>query len=175
LEEESVVKHEFLDGEVWAMAGGSPEHAALTMRVGRLLGNHLEGRPCQVYGSDLRIRVSATGLTTYPDVSVVCTRLELDPEDPTGHTALNPIVLVEVQSPSTEAYDRGEKLAHYKRIASLREVVLIAQDTRFVELWSRRSDGEWTRSEYRDQERVPVHALDCEFSLDDLYRDPLAS
>jgi Uma2 family endonuclease len=174
LEEDSVVKHEFLDGEVWAMAGGSPEHAAITMRVGRLLGNQLEGRPCQVYSSDLRIRVAATGLTTYPDVSVVCGQLELDPEDSKGHTALNPTVLVEVLSPSTEGYDRGEKLSHYKRITSLREVVFVAQEQRLVEVWTRGAEGEWTEREYRALERARLDAVSCELPLDDVYRDPLA-
>lgn len=96
------------------MAGGSPEHAAITANVTRLLGNALEGRPCRVYSPDLRVRVQATGLATglatYADVTVVCGRLELDPEAPKRHPVLNPKVLVEVPSPSTEDYDRGEKL-----------------------------------------------------------------
>jgi Uma2 family endonuclease len=174
LEDGSAIRHEFLDGEVWAMAGGSPEHAAITMRVGRLLGNQLEGLPCQVYSSDLRIRVTETGLTTYPDVSVVCGSLELDPEDPRGHTVLNPTALIEVLSPSTEAYDRGEKLAHYKRIPSLREIVLVAQGERRVEVWSRSASGEWMRRECHGAERPTLEALRCELPLDDVYRDPLA-
>ncbi len=173
LEADSSAKHEFLDGEVWAMAGGSPEHAALTMRVGRLLGNQLDGRPCQVYSSDLRIRVAATGLTTYPDVSVVCAQLELDPADPKRHTALNPSLLVEVLSPSTEAYDRGEKLAHYKLIASLGAIVLVAQDQRLVEVWERDGAGEWQQRAYREMERARLAALGCELPLADVYRDPL--
>src|SRR5262249_17817223 len=101
LEDESAIKHEFLDGQVWAMAGGSPEHAALIASLTRLLGNQLEGRPCRLFSADLRIRVLETGLATYPDLSVICGKLQLDSADPKGHTAINPLVLAEVLSPST--------------------------------------------------------------------------
>ena len=89
------------------------------------------------------MRVKATGLATYPDISVVCGKLETDPDDPGGNTAVNPTLLVEVLSPSTEDYDRGEKLAHYKRIASIREVLLVAHDERRLELWTKTATG-WT-------------------------------
>ncbi len=104
------------------MAGGSREHAAIAANVSALLHTALRGRPCAVHSSDLRIRVADTGLETYPDVSVVCGRAEIDADDP--HVVTNPVVLVEVTSASTEAYDRGEKLEHYARILSLQEVVL---------------------------------------------------
>lgn len=96
-----------------------------------------------MFSSDLRIRVVETGLGTYPDVSVVCGPLELDPADPRGHTVTNPVLVIEVLSPSTEDYDRGEKLAAFKRIASLREVVLVAHDERRLEIW-RRVGAIWT-------------------------------
>ena len=121
VDEDSGVKHEFLDGQVWAMSGGSPEHAAVAANVIALLGNALRGKPRRVYSSDLRVRVKATGLATYPDLTIVRGRLEVDPEDPKGHTAVNPKVLVEILSPSTEAYDRGDKLTHYQTIESLVE------------------------------------------------------
>jgi Uma2 family endonuclease len=175
LEEQSPNKHEFLDGQVWAMAGGSPAHAALIASLARLLGNQLDGRPCRVFSSDLRIRVRETGLATYPDLSVVCGKIELDPEDPKGHTATNPRLLVEVLSPSTEDYDRGEKLAHYKRIPGLREVVLVAQAQPRVEQWSRQDDDSaWIRAEFHEHDLVPLRGLTAELSLVDLYRDPLA-
>jgi Uma2 family endonuclease len=110
LEEDSDIKHEFLEGRVWAMSGGTPAHAAIAANVTILLGNALRGKAYQAYSSDLRVRAQATGLGTYPDVTVVCGHLELDPEDPKKHTVTNPQVLVEVLSPSTEDYDRGEKL-----------------------------------------------------------------
>lgn len=173
LEEDSNVKHEFLNGEVWAMAGGSPGHAAIGANVISLLRSALEGRPCQVFTSDLRVRVRETGLATYPDASVVCDELELDPDDPKGHTATNPRVLAEVLSPSTEAYDRGEKLAHYKRIPSLSEAVLVAHDARQVIVWRRRDDG-WTQHLFGAGETVHLESLGCELPVDEIYRDPFA-
>ena len=147
LEEMSTVKHEYLDGHVWAMAGGSPDHAAIAVNVSALLVAQLRGKPCRVYSSDLRIRVPTTGLGTYPDVSVVCGKVELDPDDRKQQTAINPRLIVEVLSPSTADYDRGEKLEHYQRIASLEEVVLVAHDRHHVDVFSRHG-GAWQKSEY---------------------------
>ncbi len=172
LEETSTVRHEFLDGHVWAMAGGSPEHAAIAANVVALLHAQLRGKPCRVYTSDLRVRVSETGLGTYPDVTVICGRIETDAADPRHKTALNPQVIVEVLSPSTEDYDRGEKLAHYKRIASLREVVLVAYDEPRLEIWRRTSDG-WTVDVARGDAAVALPSLGCTLPLAEVYRDPL--
>lgn len=99
LEASSPIKHEFLDGQVWAMAGRSPDHAAVASNVNALLNRQLRGKPCRVFSSDLRVRSRATGLGTYADVTVVCGQLDLDPEDPKRHTVVNPSVLVEVLSP----------------------------------------------------------------------------
>lgn len=173
LEQDSPVKHELLDGVAYAMAGGSPEHAALAGALIRLLGQALEGRPCRVFTSDLRVRVRESGLTTYPDASVICDRVETDPDDPKGHTVVNPTVLVEVLSPSTEDYDRGEKLAHYRRIPSLREVLLVAHDERRVDVWRRRDAG-WTQVSFRDGESVRLESLGCEISVEAIFHDPLA-
>ncbi len=96
------------------------------------------------------MRVQATGLGTYPDVTVICGHLELDPEDPKKHTALNPRVLVEVLSPSTEDYDRGEKLGHYKKIPAVSEIVLVAHDRHEVEIVRREADGSWSREIARE-------------------------
>lgn len=173
IEEMNPVRHEFCDGEVWAMAGGSPDHAAIAINIASVLREQLRGRPCRVFGSDLRIRVLASGLATYPDASVVCSHLEIDPDDPSGHTVVNPSLLVEVLSPSTEAYDRGEKLAHYKRIPSLREVVLVAQDERRLELW-RREGEHWTVELARGDEVARLSSIDCTLPLMEIYLDPLA-
>jgi Uma2 family endonuclease len=175
LEAASSVKHEFLDGEVWAMAGGSPEHAAVAANVVRLLGQALLDRRCRVFTSDLRIRVSSTGLGTYPDASVICDRIELDPEDRKGHTAMNPMLLVEVLSPTTEAYDRGEKLANYKLIDTLREVMLVAHDERRVDLWRRIGAG-WTQVTFRGAEHIELETLGgIRMTIDDIYFDPLSA
>ncbi|AUX20072.1 hypothetical protein SOCEGT47_005350 [Sorangium cellulosum] len=171
-ERASPTKHEFLNGEIFAMAGGTPEHARLCMSVGAELRAHLRGRPCAVYSSDLRVRVQATGLSTYPDVSVVCGKLERDPDD--KDAALNPIVLVEVLSDSSEAYDRGEKFAHYRRIPSLREYVLVSQHEPRIEVFHRNEDGSWTLREARAGAGAHLEAIGCPLSVDEVYRDPLA-
>jgi Uma2 family endonuclease len=175
LEDDCGARHEYLAGQVWAMAGGTPEHAAVSMNVGALLTNALRGKPCRVYSSDLRIRVQATSLATYPDVTVVCERVTLDPDDPKQHTVSNPRVIIEILSPSTEDYDRGEKLGHYKQIPSLAEVVLVAHDRREIEIVRREADGSWSRTIARDGERARLASIDCELPVEEIYRDPLAS
>ncbi|MEO8549143.1 MAG: Uma2 family endonuclease [Kofleriaceae bacterium] len=166
------VKHEFLAGRVWAMAGGSPDHALIATNIATLLNIRLRGRPCAVFSSDLRIGVQATQLVTYPDVSVICGSLERDPIDRTGQTITNPKVLVEVLSPSTAEYDRGEKIRHYKLIASLEAIVLVAHDARRLELWQRTGD-EWRFTE--STESVTIDAIECTLAVADVYRDPLGS
>lgn len=174
IEADSGTKHEFHAGQVFAMSGGTPEHAGVTANVTRLLGNVLEGRPCRVFSPDLRVRVQETGLATYADVTVICGQLELDPADPKGHTALNPRLLVEVLSPSTENYDRGEKLGNYKLIPSLQEVVLVAHDRKEIEVVRREPDGSWSRRIAADGESVRLSSIDCELAVVDIYRNPLA-
>ncbi|WP_394833146.1 Uma2 family endonuclease [Pendulispora rubella] len=167
------VKHEFFDGTIYAMAGGSPDHAAMAMSVGALLIAQLGDKPCGVYSSDLRIRVPATGLGTYPDVSVICGKIELDPEDPKKHTATNPTLLVEILSPTTEEYDRTDKLAQYEQIESLQEVVFVAHDTRCIEV-VRRMDDSWKHFEYTEGE-AELSSIQCKLPLARVYRDPLAT
>lgn len=169
----SPIKHEFLDGSVWAMAGGSPEHAGIAASVSAALTVQLRGRPCRVFSSDLRVRVKETGLATYPDVSVVCGALELDPDDPRKHTVINPRVVVEILSSTTEAYDRGEKLSHYKRIPALEEIVLVSVEQRQVEVW-RREGGGWTL-EVIHEGAAELRAVGCQLALDEIYGDPLAT
>jgi Uma2 family endonuclease len=178
LVEEKGMKLEFLDGQVWAMSGGSIDHARCTANIAALLSAALRGRPCAVYSPDLRVRSKATGLATYADVTVICGRVELDPADPKGHTALNPQLIVEVLSPSTEAYDRGEKLEHYKTIPSLQEVLLVAQDRREVEIVRREADGTWSRHRVADG-AVHLASLGAdvstrELAVAEIYRDPLS-
>jgi Uma2 family endonuclease len=166
LEESSSTKHEFLGGEIYAMAGGTPLHAALSMAVGAMLQNQLGGTGCRAYISDLRVRVAATGLATYPDVTVVCGAVEPDLED--RNAATNPRVVVEVLSDATEEYDRTEKLAHYKRVPSLGAVVLVAQSTRRIEVWQR--DGaEWIAEEGGPGTTIVLKAVPCTLSVDAVY------
>ena len=173
LEEDSGSKHEFLDGQVWAMSGGSPDHAAVAGNLLTLLNVQLSGKKCRVFTSDLRVRVVATGLGTYPDVSVVCGRIELDSQDERRHTVINPRLLVEVLSPSTETYDRGEKLRHYQQIVSIEEVVLVAHDRQEIEVVRREADGSWTRHLARDGDVARLTSVSCELSVREVYRNPL--
>ena len=166
------VRHEFFDGEIDAMAGGTPAHAAICANLAFLLGAQLRGKGCQAHTSDLRIRVLETGLATYPDVTVVCGRREIDPED--RNTVTNPRMLVEVLSPSSAAYDRGEKLAHYQRIASLREILLVAHDERLIEIGRRGEDGAWSRHEARSG-NVSLTSVPCTLAVDEVDRDETAA
>ncbi len=172
LERSSNVKHEYFDGVIYAMAGGSREHAAIAVNVNTLLSMGVRGRPCQVHSSDLRIRIVDTGLETYPDVTVLCGRAEYDAAD--RNVVTNPIVVVEVTNPSTEEYDRGEKLDHYKRIPSLREIVVIGHRERVLEIVRREEGGRWTRHEARPGEVATLISIGCDLSVDEVYRDPLA-
>jgi len=171
LEEVSNVKHEFFAGDIYALAGGSPDHAALAMNLGASLLAGIGTRPCRVFSSDLRVRVLATGLATYPDVTVVCGPLERDPES--RLTVTNPSLVAEVLSNSTEDYDRGEKLEHYKRIPSLRECLLVSHREPRIEAWRRGSSGGWERHTADRGERVRLDSLDCEIAVDDVYRGGL--
>lgn len=172
LEEVSTVRHEFLDGSVWAMAGGSPNHARISVNVSTLLSLQLAKRPCSVFSSDLRVRVAATGLATYPDVTVVCGELELDPADKKQQTITNPTFIVEVLSPSTEDYDRSEKVAHYQRIPSLQAIVLVSHHEQCIVSYKREGAG-WLMEEVR-KGTLEVAGIGCSLSLSDVYRDPLA-
>lgn len=172
IDETSDGKHEFINGVVYAMSGGSPEHARLAMAVGGQLAAQLAGKRCAIYSSDLRVRVLATGLATYPDLTIVCGKLETDPEDP--HGATNPTVIVEVLSPSTEKHDREAKYAHYRRIPSLRSYVLVSQDERLVEVFARNTDDSWTLRDYREG-KARLDAIECTLSVDAIYANPLAT
>jgi len=167
VEEMSAVRHEYLNGEIFAMAGGTPEHAALSAAVLTLLGGKLRGGPCRPYSADLRIRVRATGLATYPDAAVICGEPALDPDSPTHVT--NPSVIVEVLSPSTEDCDRGEKRQHYQRIDSLREYVLVSQDRRRVEVWLRDGTDAWQSRIGVEGDEIDLPSLRVRFSVDELY------
>ncbi|MCA9707416.1 MAG: Uma2 family endonuclease [Myxococcales bacterium] len=171
-ERQATLKHEYLRGEVFAMTGGTPQHSALAARMTAVLTRELGGRPCRVFNADLRVRIEATDLAAYPDVSVVCDRLETAADDELA--VINPVLLVEVLSDSTEAYDRGQKAAHYRRIPSLRAYLLVSQHEPRLELLVRKDDGTWTLLEATVGERLPVEPLAVELSVDEIYEDPLA-
>ncbi len=170
LEDESAVRHEYLDGEIYAMAGGTPDHAALAAAVSGLLRPVLP-RGCRTFSADLRIRIAATGLSTYPDVSVVCGRTQRADEDPMAVT--NPVLLVEVTSPSTEDYDRGEKLRHYKLIPSVREILIVSHRGPRITVHRRIAGDEWAVQELTRGEFVELTSVAGQLRVDDVYRDSL--
>jgi Uma2 family endonuclease len=151
-EGDSGMKHEYDDGAILAMAGGSRRHNALASRVGAAIENARQSG-CVVFQSDQRIRVLATGRATYPDVSMVCGAIEGDPSDATNATVTNPTLIVEVLSPTTEEEDRGAKWQHYQLLPSLQEYVLVGQATPRVEVYRRLTTGGW---EYRDSREGKV-------------------
>lgn len=165
----SNTKHEYLDGQIYAMAGGTPEHAALISSVHGHLWKQIGGTRCRPHMADLRIRVLETGLATYPDIPIVCGRTERDPED--ANTVINPTAIVEVLSASTETYDRGEKFEHYKRIPSLRAYVLVAHDRRVIEVRARGADGSWSDKAYASGETARIEPIDAVLDVDAIYED----
>jgi Uma2 family endonuclease len=169
LEQDSSTKHEFLDGEIYAMAGGSEEHSALAAEVLRALGNAVGERPCRVHTSDLRIYVESAGLATFPDGSVICGPLEQHAPSPKA-TALNPAILLEVTSDSSEEYDTVDKLEYYRTIPSLREYVVVSHRERRVTVHHREDDGRWTTRVAIAEGRIRVGSLDADLVLDEIYR-----
>jgi Uma2 family endonuclease len=135
-------RSEYYRGEVFAMAGASDEHCGIKDNLAREAGNQLKGGPCRVRTSDLRVKVHATGLYTYPDMVIYCDKPQF--EDANVDTLLNPSVVVEVLSESTEKYDRGKKFGHYRQIPSLQEYILVAQDQPLMERFVRQPDGAWS-------------------------------
>ena len=138
-----------------------------------MLGNALDGRPCVVLSSDARVRVTETNLGTYPDLTVVCSKVETATDD--KHGVRNPTVIVEVLSETSEAYDRGLKFAHYRRLESLREYVLVSQTEPRIEVFRRESNGTWTFFDVTAGQTLTLTSLDVRISVDDVYRDPLAA
>jgi Uma2 family endonuclease len=145
LERVAEFKSEFFDGELFAMAGGTPRHSLVGTNLTIEFGNRLKGKHCAPYNADLRIKVEATGLLTYPDLSVICGPIQFAAG--TDDTVVNPTVLVEVLSESTEAYDRGKKFEHYRQIPTLQEYLLVSQTEPRIEQFIRQPDGRWLLNE----------------------------
>ena len=165
LEELNASKHEWLDGIVYMMAGGTFEHGRLVDNVLVTLRQRLGGRPCQPYSGNFLVR-TPSGLGAYPDVMIFCGEIQGDVADP-RRAATNPTVLIEVLSDSTEEYDRGEKFESYKSIGSLEDYVLVHQNERKVEVFSRR-DG-WARHLACGGESIEIPAVDVRLSVDEIY------
>jgi Uma2 family endonuclease len=167
-ERASATKHEYIDGEVIDMSGALPRHNLVSGNIAGVLRDRLRDRPCFVLASDQRIHVAATRMYAYPDVTVVCGRPELAPGD--RATIVNPVVIFEVLSDSTEAYDRGAKFAHYRHLASLREYLLVSIDARRVEHYRRLDGGQWLLTEVTGPgAAVALPVLDIEIPLAEVF------
>lgn len=169
LECASQQRHEFFAGELFAMGAGTEAHNLITLNVAGALRTALRGRPCRVYASDMRLKVAPTGLYTYPDVMAVCGERQF--EDGRRDTLPNAALDVEVLSPRTEAYDRGERFVHYRRLPSLKEYVLVSQQRPRVERYARQEEGgDWLLTEVSDPEcRIALASLGSEIAMADIY------
>jgi Uma2 family endonuclease len=168
LERKAEIKSEYLDGEMFAMSGATREHTKIAANITVELGNQLMDRPCEVYPLDMRTKVSPTGLYTYPGIVVVCSEPQF--EDAHSDTLINPDLIIEILSDSTESYDRGKKFAHYRTIDSLREYVLVSQTECRIERFSRQDDGNWLYSESTDPNgSMELTSVACRLSLSRVY------
>lgn len=169
-EHDAEEKHEYWDGEVVAMAGGSPEHNAICFNLAAALGPQLRKSGCRGFTSDQRVRIPASNRYVYPDLTVVCGEPVFDQDDP--QTIANPTLIVEVLSPSTESRDRGSKLFGYRSLPSLGGYLLVAQDRTWVEHWSRQADGRWLVTEIEDlSATLDLPEVGCKLPLAEVYED----
>jgi len=168
LERTAEYKSEYLAGEIFAMAGASERHVSIVANLMYILVGQLKGRPCKAYANDLRLKVSPTGLYTYPDIIVVCGAALFADEQ--KDTLLNPTVLLEVLSESTEAYDRGKKFDHYRALASVSDYLLVSQDQHKMEHFVRQADNRWLFSAHTAlDDVVEVTSIACALPLRDVY------
>jgi Uma2 family endonuclease len=168
-ERASTSKHEYYGGHIYAMAGASEEHNLIAMNIAALLRARVRGSSCRAYPSDMRVKVLQTGLNTYPDFTVVCDPPEfVNPEK--RDTLTNPSLIIEILSPSTESYDRGEKFQHYRTIDTLQEYILVAQNKYRIERFVRHASNEWILSDVAGIEAVlPLSTLQIQIPLAEIY------
>jgi Uma2 family endonuclease len=170
LERAADYKSDYYRGEIFAMSGGTIRHSMITANLVRDVGQKLLGKPCTVFEANMRLKIKPTGLRTYPDASVYCDAPERDDEDSFAETLVNPTVIFEVLSKSTEAYDRGLKAENYRQIESLRAYVLVSQNAPHVEAYEREPGGPWVLKEARGLESsLKIAALAIELPLAGVY------
>jgi Uma2 family endonuclease len=167
-ERDSEVKHEFIDGEIYAMVGASRNHNLIAGSTLVAIYNQLRGKSCEIYPSDMKVRTPSTGSYLYPDITVVCGEARFD--DDQRDILLNPTLIIEVLSPNTERYDRGKKFQRYRELVSLQEYILIAQDSPHIERFVRQKDGLWQFSEAHGlQESLDLTSIGCQLALAEVY------
>lgn len=168
MERKAEFKSEYFGGEAFAMAGAKRRHNVIAWNIGGELRQHLKGKDCEAYPADMRVFVPQTGLYTYPDLVVVCGEPEF--QDETFDTLLNPILIVEVLSDTTEGYDRGKKFTHYRSIETLREYVLVSQDEARIEKYVKQGDGFWMLSEaFGLDASIKLDSIDCDLALSEVF------
>ncbi|MBF0413509.1 MAG: Uma2 family endonuclease [Desulfamplus sp.] len=167
-EKNSELKHEYFDGEIFAMVGARKNHNRISSNVSRILGNQLLNRSCDVFISDMRVKIAEIEKYTYPDIVVACDKIEFIEEE--LDSLLNPVVIIEILSDSTESYDRGLKFTHYRLIESLQEYILISQYHCQVERFKRDKEGTWVYSSVEDINlSVKIDSINCELVLSEVY------
>lgn len=166
-EETSPIKHEYRQGEVYAMAGASNTHVIISLNIASRLRNHLRGRGCQTYISDTKVQIESMNTYYYPDVVVSCDQRDKALENFIRH----PCLVIEVLSPSTEAFDRGDKFADYRHIESLQEYVLVSQNRENVDCFRRNQDGQWVLYPYGKGDEIYLASLDFRCAIADVYED----
>lgn len=168
IERRSETRNEYLDGEMFAMTGASRWHNLIVANLTRELGLQLKGRPCELYPNEIRVHIPATGLYTYPDVAVVCGEPRF--EDAELDILLNPVLIIEVLSPTTEAYDRGKKFEHYRTLDSLAEYVLVAQAEPRIEQYVRQDGDRWLFGAVAGLgENLGLPSIQCTLALAEVY------
>lgn len=167
LEEESSIKHEYRQGDVYAMAGASNVHVLIAINLGSLLRNHLRGSGCLPYLSDTKVRIESINIYYYPDIAVTCDRRDRELSNFLRH----PCLIVEVLSPTTEAFDRGDKFADYRQLESLQEYVLISQNRIQVDCFRRNDRGQWLLDPYRAGDTINLNSVNFFCAIEDLYED----
>ena len=171
MERVSEIRHEFLDGLVYAMAGETPDHSTICFNVSAIIGSQIRNKPCRGFSPNMKVRAGTAGLYAYPDLMFVCGEPQF--HDQYGDILLNPTVIFEVLSPSTEKYDRGEKFRRYRtEIGSLRHCALVSQDRLRIECHDRHDDDTWTASEVNGADGVLVlSSFDCRIPLSEVYQN----
>jgi len=168
LERTSESKHEYFEGEIFALAGGSKNHNLIAANLSGILYNQLRKSACKFYPSDMRVKITKTGLYTYPDLSIVCGTPRFDAQIP--DTLLNPQIVIEILSASTEKYDRGAKFENYRSIISLKEYILVSQDKPLIEHYSWQRDNTWLLVVHNMlSNQVMLETLVCTLPLEDVY------
>ncbi|KJH72444.1 Uma2 family endonuclease [Aliterella atlantica] len=165
-EESSKVRHEYLNGQIFAMTGGSREHNLITLNIGTRLRTHLRGKSCQVFVSDMKVRIEKDDVTYYPDVVVTC-----NPQDREKFFLTKPCLIVEVLSPSTESIDRREKLMAYRKLEDLQEYVIVSQDNVEVEIYQKDPQGNWSRQILGRNDLINLNSVDLQLAMTEVYED----